>query len=181
MGKNEQQKLVVYGIRYLMRYPCSVAVFRRKLKAKFPEVTHEIVEEVIERMQDMQLLNDYLYAKAVAETLFRVKSASVVMVRMKLKVKALPTPLIEKVLAELGENYNEHTTCMKAATKKSKTLQRYEPEVRKQKLVSFLLRKGFSRGIVGRVTNLPRPLLGKEGETTSSSGSPVDKGGNDKW
>jgi len=148
MGKNEQQKLIAYGMRYLMRYPCSIVMFRRKLRTKFPEVDQGIIEEVVERMQEMKFLNDYLYAKAVAETLFRVKSASKVMVRMKLKVKALPTPLIEEVLSELGENYDECGICMKAAIKKSKTLQRYEPEIRKEKLVNFLLRKGFSRGVV---------------------------------
>ncbi len=113
---------------------------RQKLREKkFPA---EIIEKVITRLYEMNLLNDAHFAGALVRDKLKRTPIGKSALKSKLFQKGIAKETIDDVLSETDLNSEE--LCTKAAERKLKTLAK-EPDAqkRKQKLVQFLMRRGF--------------------------------------
>ncbi len=108
-------------------------------KKKFPP---EIIEQVIARLYEMNLLNDAYFAGALVRDKLKRTPIGKSALKSKLLQKGIEKETIDDVLGETDLNSEE--LCKKAAEKKLKTLAK-EPDARKrkQKLSQFLMRRGF--------------------------------------
>ncbi|MFN3344445.1 MAG: regulatory protein RecX [Chloroherpetonaceae bacterium] len=108
-------------------------------KKKFPA---EIIEKVIARLYEMNLLNDSQFASALVRDRLKRTPIGKSALKSKLFQKGIAKEMIDEVLSETDLNSEE--LCTKAAERKLKTLAK-EPDAqkRKQKLVQFLMRRGF--------------------------------------
>ncbi len=160
-----QQQYLTYSMNYLMRYPTSTGLFVRKLRGKFPEISEEDITVVVDTVTRQRILDDTTYGKAVAATLVRRKSASFLLITIKLQTKLLSKQVIAEVLQSLREDVDEEALCLQAGMKKWKVLvrsvgavdakgERKPLGVQENKLRGYLLRKGFSSGVVGKVVTL---------------------------
>lgn len=108
-------------------------------KKKFPP---EIIEKVVQRLYEMNLLNDSQFASALVRNKLKRTPMGKSALKLKLFQKGLAKETIDDVLRETELNSEE--LCTKAAERKLKTLAK-EPDAqkRKQKLSQFLMRRGF--------------------------------------
>lgn len=108
-------------------------------KKKFPP---EIIEKVVQRLYEMNLLNDSQFASALVRDKLKRTPMGKSALKLKLFQKGLAKETIDDVLRETELNSEE--LCTKAAERKLKTLAK-EPDAqkRKQKLSQFLMRRGF--------------------------------------
>lgn len=108
-------------------------------KKKFP---HETIQKVIDRLYEMNLLNDAHFASALIRDKLKRTPIGKSALKSKLLRKGIAKETIDGVLSQT--DLNSEALCTKAAEKKLKTLQK-EPDAqkRKQKLSQFLMRRGF--------------------------------------
>jgi len=150
------------GLYYLGRFAASKAHFKtvmmRKVKRsltfheepKIEECT-KWVDELAEKFESAGLLNDELFASGLIRT-YRSKGLSARMIKMKLKSKSLPGPLVEKIMSEQGNpNQIEYLACLKLCKRKKigpfylKPINDDEHRAAlKQKHLAILARAGFS-------------------------------------
>ncbi len=113
---------------------------REKLrKKKFPA---EVIEKVIARLYEMNLLNDSQFAGALVRDRLKRTPIGKSALKSKLLQKGVAKETIDAVLN--GTDLKSEELCAKAAEKKLKSLSKEpDPNKRKQKLAQFLARRGF--------------------------------------
>ncbi len=114
---------------------------KKELKEKLRQnFSGEIVELVIERMEDIGLINDREYANRVAHNLVYNKHMSYRGVKYKLIEKGFSSTLIEEIISKLEIDPHEQIT----ALLEGKYSRKLYTENSRQKVFSSLLRMGFN-------------------------------------
>ena len=101
-------------------------------------------------MQDIGLLNDVVFAEAYAREKLELAGWGRRRIQMELRRKGIERELINSTLSELcdGDGNAEFEAAMAVAERKAKSLQREsDPWQRRQKLLAFLARRGFSADV----------------------------------
>ena len=143
------------AIKYLAGRLHSSNELRVKLYKKKYEP--EIVSEVIEELKTKGFINDYDFALCYAGENIKNKLWGKNKVKAGLIQKSISGDVIEKVIAELFNEDEEIDNAVALAGKKLKVLQKrgYDPQKLKQKLISFLLSRGYNydliRGIISKL------------------------------
>ncbi|MGQ9806544.1 MAG: regulatory protein RecX [Chlorobiales bacterium] len=108
-------------------------------KKKFPP---ETIQKVILKLYEMNLLNDSQFAGALVRDKLKRTPIGKSALKSKLFQKGIAKETIDDVLKEI--DLNSEALCAKAAEQKLKTLTKEtDIQKRKQKLVQFLMRRGF--------------------------------------
>ncbi|SDK69100.1 regulatory protein [Catalinimonas alkaloidigena] len=110
-------------------------------------LTSQEVEELTDRMIDENYLHEARFAEAYAGGKFRLKKWGRVRIRMGLRQHGIADSLIEESLAAL-DAVDYRATLQQLAQKKAASLTAEEPLLRKQKLVAYLLNKGYEPDLV---------------------------------
>lgn len=110
----------------------------------------DVINEVIKKLKDIDLINDQKYSKDYVSYRSRTAPLGPRYLKLKLIQKGIVKETAEGAVKEISAE-DELELTRAAAEKKLPHLIRFEPEQRQQKLARFLLSRGFSPGIVFKV------------------------------
>jgi regulatory protein len=146
--QTEDAREVAFGkaLRFLGYRARSVQEVRENLqKHEIPEL---VIEEVIKRLQETNLLNDQQFAQAWVENRNTFRPRSRRALAMELRHKGLDDEVVQDTL---NNNVDENALALEAARKYVRKVQQLDWPNFRQKLGGFLGRRGFSYGVVAPV------------------------------
>ncbi|GLV58164.1 regulatory protein RecX [Dictyobacter sp. S3.2.2.5] len=142
------QKAVDRAMNYLSFRPRSREEVRRYLKQK--QTPLELIDAVIERLNQLDLINDESFASFWIESRERFRPKGAQAIKNELKMKGVKREVIDEVVT--GEQDEE--LALRAGRKKAQSLLR-QPDMDynafRTKLGPFLQRRGFSYEVTKRV------------------------------
>jgi regulatory protein len=146
--QTEDAREVAYqkAMRFLGYRARSVQEVRDNLQKH--EIPETVIEEVLKRLQETNLLNDQEFAQAWVENrnTFRPRSRRVL--AMELRHKGLEDEVVQDIL---DKNVDESALALEAARKYLRKVQKLEWPDFRQKLGNFLARRGFSYSVLAPV------------------------------
>lgn len=125
------------AVRFLATRPRSVSEVRRKLAEK--KTPTSIVDTVIGRLEATGYLNDPEFARYWVENRQESSPRGAMALRMELREKGVPSNVIDEALRD----QDGESVALRAAEKKARTLRRTDKRDFRQKMTSFLMRRGF--------------------------------------
>ena len=122
----------------------STAELRRKLLRKGAEAVE--VEQVISRLVDQKVLDDFDFARQFARTKLLDSGASRLWIRQELSRKGVARDIADQAIDALqeGEGIDPAAAIHRVATKKWKSLAKLDDFTRRRRLYAFLARRGFT-------------------------------------
>lgn len=114
------------------------------------EIPDDIAESVLDRFTEAQLIDDAAFARAFVNSRVAVTGKSRSVIARELKQKGVSAQDSEQALSVIDAEL-EDQTAYSVAKKRYQQLSKLEPEVRRRRLMGFLLRRGFSAGLAGRI------------------------------
>ncbi|MFN0049814.1 MAG: regulatory protein RecX [Cytophagales bacterium] len=131
--------------RYCAYQERTQAEVRNKLREL--ELWDEAIEEVIVELIQENFINEERFAKAYASGKFRNLKWGKIKIKQGLKQHGLSDYCIKKGLAEIaGDDYEK--TITKLIEKKLPAMKEKNSSIRNQKMIKFLMGKGFEADIV---------------------------------
>jgi regulatory protein len=112
------------------------------------EIPEAVIDEVLKRLQETNLLNDQEFAQAWVENRNTFRPRSRRALAMELRHKGLDDEVVQDVL---DKNVDENALALEAARKYLRKVQKLEWQDFRQKLGGFLGRRGFSYGVIAPV------------------------------
>jgi regulatory protein len=146
--QTEDAREVAYNraLRFLGYRPRSVQEVRENLQKH--EIPENVIEEVLKRLQETNLLNDQQFAQAWVENRSTFRPRSRRALAMELRQKGLDDEVVQDALEA---NVDENALALEAARKHAHKVRRLEWPDFRQKLGGFLGRRGFSYAVVAPV------------------------------
>ncbi len=114
------------------------------------EIPDEVAEAVLDRFTEAQLIDDAAFARAFVNSRMAVSGKSKTVIARELKQRGVSAQDAEQALSLIDSDLKDQTA-YNVAKKRYQQLSTLEPEVRKRRLMGFLLRRGFSAGLAGRI------------------------------
>lgn len=143
--KTEQARATALNL--LTYRPRSVAEIRRHLHKK--EFDDAAIEQVLDRLQAVELLDDQAFARYWVEQRETFKPRSHLALRQELSQKGVDRNVVDTVL----EDVDETAAARRVAAKQSYRWANLPKKEFKVKLGQFLQRRGFPYGIISEITN----------------------------
>jgi regulatory protein len=110
------------------------------------------VERILEKLTKDNFLNEERFAKAFAGGKFRMKKWGRIKIRAELKMHGLSAEVIRKGMEEIDPHDYEQTL-LDLTVKKNAQERESEPMLRKQKLIRYLLSKGYEQDLAWDAVN----------------------------
>lgn len=140
------------GIRILVKRAKSGKELGRKLKEYGYE--RDAIEWTIDRLTELQVLDDENYARMVVRNQLARKPAGRRLLEGKLREKGIETSLITLVLDEALEERDTLADARKLAQSAARSISdRHEPEVRIRRITGRLARRGFDFDVIRKVVD----------------------------
>lgn len=134
------------ALRYLSYRPRSEAELRQRLTGRgFPE---EAIENTLCQLKGEGLLNDLAFARFWRDSRETFKPRSAFALRLELRGKGVEEGIIEEALKGL----DEESCALRAARRRARLLAGLDRVTFQRRLGAFLRRRGFSYGIIRRIT-----------------------------
>lgn len=135
-------------LNLLAQQPRTRAELERSLaRAGAPD---DVVAEVLDRFAGVGLVDDASYAQAYVRTGIGVRRRGTRSLRAELRGRGVAPDVIETATAEVDEQ-TERDTALALALRRTASLARLAPQVRRRRLAGLLLRRGFSGAVVSSV------------------------------
>jgi regulatory protein len=159
---DELQQAYLNALKWLGVRARTSKEVRERLITK--EYTEDIVEEVLRRLREQKYIDDTDFAKRWADERVRLHKKGRRWVRQELKEKGVPEQAIHDALSEVDEE-TEWVSALSLGQKRwgRGSSKSDEPWQRKQRVLAFLVRRGYSVELASRVV---KKLA--EGEPTAS-------------
>lgn len=100
------------------------------------------IEKLIEKAKSLNLINDLDFASWWLEQRQTFRPKGPRLLKLELKQKGIADEIIDQLLSQKSPQ-SEFQTALALAQKKLVSLKNYDPKIQKQKLLGFLLRRGF--------------------------------------
>ncbi len=143
-----RQKAIDGAMNYLSFRPRSREEIRRYLRKK--ETPAELIEDVLERLAELNLVNDEAFASFWIESRERFRPKGAQAIKQELRMKGVKRDVVDEVV----NDEHDEELAMQAGRKRAMTLLK-APELDfntfRNKLGPFLQRRGFSYEVVKRV------------------------------
>lgn len=120
--------------------------FKRQLKDQ-EEISEIVIERVVERLKQKQMLDDVEFARAWTHSRQISKNKGQRAIKQELMQKGIGREIIEEVLSENISQESEQKLAQLALEKKIRLFKNLEGMGFKQKALQYLVRKGFSYDI----------------------------------
>lgn len=134
-----------YAFRLLKFRMRSEQELRQRLKRK--KFDQAAIEKVIQRLKEKDFIDDREFARAwVADKIKR--PLGIRRIEEELKSKGIDKEIFQEALAKATNNYDEESIIRQLAEKRLQRLKGLDPNKVTSRLYSYLLRRGFSPGIV---------------------------------
>lgn len=114
------------------------------------EIPDEIAEAVLDRFTEAQLIDDGAFARAFVNSRLAISGKSKSVIARELKQKGVSAEDAAAAL-DIIDPELENQTAYSVAKKRYQQLSSLAPEVRKRRLMGFLMRRGFSSGLTSRI------------------------------
>lgn len=147
---NSEKSLAFGYILYQISYgPKSEHQMREKFKKnKKDEYSNEAIDFAIEKAKRLDLINDNNLAKFLTECYMK-RNIGKFKIREKLYIRGIPENIINITLDEYIDKNSELENAIKICSQKNKTIKNVKNIYdRKNKLYTFLARKGYSSDII---------------------------------
>jgi len=131
--------------RLISLRPRSTAEIQRSLSKKGYDL--EVIEQVIDRLNELNYLNDESFAQYWVEQRDTFKPRSHMALRQELMQKGIDRSIIDEALIASDETASARTV----AEKKARQLARYPEDEFKKKLGQFLQRRGFHYALIKEI------------------------------
>ena len=119
-------------------------IFERLRSKKFDD---EVIGRTISFLKQKKLLDDEAFARAWIESRIS-KPLGFARLKRELIAKGIDVKIIDKTIAELKNNYSEEAVVLELAKERLAKSHDADPAKAKKRLYGYLLRRGFSPGIV---------------------------------
>jgi regulatory protein len=144
-GADSFQQCLDAALVFLGYRPRSEAETRLRLQKH--GYSEEVIEKVIEKLKQMELVNDAVFARYWQENRTDFKPRGQRLIKSELRRKGVDSETINETV-EAGD---EIENARRAAEGKARSLQITEYRIFRQKLGSYLQRRGFEYGVINRV------------------------------
>lgn len=128
--------------------------FKRKIKDQ-EELSQMVVDLLIDRLKQKDLLNDLEWAKAWVESRRRSKQKGINALKFELIQKGIAKDIIEVVLGEelrfANNELSEEELAKQALEKKMRLWKNLPPQEFQKKSYEYLARKGFDYSVIKKV------------------------------
>jgi regulatory protein len=114
------------------------------------EIPDDIANAVLDRFTEAQLIDDAAFARAFVNSRIAVSGKSKSLIARELKQKGVSAQDAEQALSSIDAEL-EDQTAYNVAKKRYQQLSTLEPEVRRRRLMGFLMRRGFSSQLTARI------------------------------
>ncbi|MEY4944509.1 MAG: hypothetical protein RIR81_88 [Actinomycetota bacterium] len=114
------------------------------------EIPDDIANAVLDRFTEAQLIDDAAFARAFVNSRIAVSGKSKSVIARELKQKGVSAQDAEQALSSIDAEL-EDKTAYNVAKKRYQQLSTLEPEVRRRRLMGFLMRRGFSSQLTARI------------------------------
>lgn len=141
--KNEFQKLLDKVLRFISFRPRSEKEIRDYLKRKLPkkQATANLVGKILGRLEKLGVLDDEEFTRWWIEQRSTFRPRGKMALKVELTQKGIKRDLAEKIIDQMVD---ELSLTQKAAQKNIKTYERLDNQEFREKMTSFLFRRGFS-------------------------------------
>lgn len=109
-------------------------------------------EHIIIKLMQENFLNEERFARSFVRGKFRIKKWGRIKIKQELKLKEISSPLIKIALTEIDDN-EYYKTLVELAEKKEGLIKEKDPFKKRQKLINYLLQKGYESSLVFEVSN----------------------------
>ncbi|MFZ3301849.1 MAG: RecX family transcriptional regulator [Microgenomates group bacterium] len=148
--KGELQKSFDKTLRFVMTRPRSFKEVKDYFKRK--EIDNSLHQNILERLEKLELLDDQKFAKWWVEQRLEFKHKSKKDITFELRQKGVDTNIIKNVLDD--SEIDELKIAKELIAKKEYRWKRYEENERKQKITQYLAGKGFSWDIISQAVDI---------------------------
>lgn len=155
--KDSVEKLVDKSLRFLAHRPRSKQEIRNNLwkkikkgKMEFGVELGKVIDKVMDRLKDLDLVDDEEFALWWVDQRIRFKPRGKLLLRKELFEKGLDSDVIKTVLSRYSDQ-QELEWAKKLYEKKESRYRHMGSKERKNKLSALLSRRGFSWDIVNRI------------------------------
>lgn len=143
LAQDVREVALQYALRLLGYRARSRQELRQNLEKH--EIPAVVIEETLQRLTENGLLNDEAFARAWVENRSTFRPRGRRALKMELRQKGLPEDSIQSALEQAE---GEETLALQAARKQARKLQQLERLEFRNKLGSFLARRGFSYEVI---------------------------------
>lgn len=144
MSKSIYDKIWESAIRTLSARMVSRSELSRKLEKKFPDEDGDI-SKILDEMERVELLNDKRYTENLINHLTQ-KPIGRLKIFNEARRRGLDRDALE--IALMNSDYNEEEMLQKAIDEKIGKIREEDPRKKKQKLMNFLLNRGFTSRVI---------------------------------
>ena len=109
------------------------------------------IEEVISRLKSAGEIDDAKFARFWVESRMRMNPVGDAVLKQELKAKGVGQPIIDSVLEEKKNNYDEYEIASGMARERFARFAKLDRRKAMKRLYDFLLRRGFSFDTVERI------------------------------
>ena len=135
-----------HAIRFLSYRDRSNWELAQYLKKK--EYSHPVIQQTLDYLAEINYINDQRFALQWSQFQINKKKIGRSRLYFELSGKGIDKALIEKTLNTIYEDNPEKDIAAQCARKKWVSLKGMEKEKKKQRLVQFMQRRGFSSDII---------------------------------
>ncbi|MFF2044683.1 regulatory protein RecX [Kitasatospora sp. NPDC058170] len=114
------------------------------------EIPHEAAEAVLDRLEEVGLIDDAAFARAWVESRHAVRGLSRRALAQELRTKGVAAELVEQAVAQLDQD-DETEAARALVERKLRVTRGLERQARMRRLVGVLARRGYSEGLAFRV------------------------------
>ncbi|AKM82964.1 hypothetical protein A2422_03250 [Candidatus Woesebacteria bacterium RIFOXYC1_FULL_31_51] len=145
--KAEFQKTFDKLLRFVIVRPRSEKEIKDYLKRK--KVHESLNEELFNRLNRLELINDTKFSKWWVDQRLVFKNKSKKDLKFELRAKGIKNEIIENTLEE--SEIDEVKIAKKLIEKKEYKWDKYEEKIKKQKIIQYLSGKGFGWDVIEKV------------------------------
>jgi regulatory protein len=146
-AKDSLEKAKDQAIRYIVQRPRSISEIERYLKRKGYDEPQ--IEQVVNRLRELNLLDDTAFAEYWIEQRLTFKPRSQMALRYELQQKGVSRDVMDEMLNEV----DEVAAAQDAAQRKLNTFRHLPEDQFRAKLGSFLQRRGFRYETIRQVVD----------------------------
>ena len=153
-GALKYDKAFRAATRRLARKAMSRGGLELKLRQVKEPAPPEVITQVLDRLAELDLLDDEAYGRALIRDLTRSKPAGPALIKQKLYAQRLDRELIDRLVAEsTPPKDDQREDALAYARKKQRAMAHLPADTQKRRLQGQLARRGFPADVVFDVLN----------------------------
>lgn len=146
---NLLDKIYNYCFKILSLKAYTEFEIQQKIKGRFKDIKTETVDEILVKLKELKYVNDAQFAEDYINYRTTISPRGKFLLKQELYKKGIAEEYIQSALDKI--NLDEVTLAKQLFEHKTKALQSFEPKKRKEKMMRFLLSRGFNYDVIKQV------------------------------